>query len=206
MCAAVLAIAVRIMTLTHVLAALLLVLLISAPPVAADSVPDTGQPHVRITDRHLRTLFAEGVRSSPTLRALVSRLDASDVVVYVQPDPYASPGFAGRLTLLSVVGDIRYVLVRVAPLSSAVQELGMVGHELQHAVEVAEKPEIVDASSMYREYMRMGYVSGSTGSGLVFDTRAAIEVGELVSQELRSASSLSGGHADVTPVGVSRSD
>lgn len=194
MCAAVLAMVVRTMTLIRVVPALLLLLFISAPVATADPIPDTRQAHVRILDRHLRTLFEEGLRDSPTLRALVSRLEASDVVVYLQPDPFGSPAFAGRTTLLSVVGDTRYMVIRLTPLPSDVQQLGMVGHELQHAVEVAERRDIVDEDSMYREYARLGYMSAMTGSGVAFETREATEVGTRVSEEMRSAASASDGH------------
>lgn len=205
MCAAVLAMAVRTMTLTRVLTVLVPVLLMSAPaPEAADSVPDgAGQSHVRIIDQRLRTLFEESRRSSPTLRALVSRLEESDVVVYLQSEPYASSGLAGRLSFLSVVSGVRYVVVHVTSLPSTVQQVAMVAHELQHAVEVAERPEIVDGASMFREYMRIGYVKGSTWSGVAVDTRAAIEVEGQVTNELRSTLKLAGRQAEVTSVDTS---
>ena len=130
-------------------------------------------------------LYGLGLVHSPTLRALASRLEASDVVVYLTTDPDAPSGVAGRLTFLSVVGGLRYVVVRVAPLRSAVQQLGMIGHELQHAVEVADRLDIVDDESLFREYMRIGYLSGLTAGGTLVDTRAASEAGWRVSQELR---------------------
>lgn len=176
------------MTQTRVLAGFLLVLLVLVPSrVAAESVPDLGQPHVRITDGRLRAMFEAGLRSSSTFRALLSRLDESDVVVYLQPDVNAAFGLGGRLTFLSMVKGIRYVVVRVARLHSPIQQVAMIAHELQHAVEVAECPEIVDASSLFREYMRIGYVNGSTGSGVAFDTRAAMEAGARVTDELRES-------------------
>lgn len=99
----------------------------------------------------------------------------------------APGGVAGRLTFLSVVGDTRYVVIRLAPLRSVVQQLAMMGHELQHAVEVAERPAIVDAESMYREYLRIGYMNGATGSGLGVDTNAAVKTGGRIIDELRDA-------------------
>lgn len=180
--------AVSTMTLTPVFRVLVAVLLISeATPVRAHSVPDNAQPHIRISDGRLRALFEQGLRSSATLRALVSRLEDSDVVVYLEADMPGLVSFGGRLTFVSVVGGIRYVVVRVAPLASPIQQLGMMGHELQHAVEVAERPAIVDTDSLFREYMRIGYVSGWTGTGVAVDTRAAIDSGERVTEELRSA-------------------
>jgi len=172
--------------MTRVVLLCWLALLMTARPSPADSIPDpVEQRHVRITEPRLRQLFAAGLQGSPTFRSLVERLEQSDVVVYLQSDIYGSPGVAGRLTFLSVVAGTRYVVVRLTPLPSVVQQLGMIGHELQHAVEVAERPEIVDAESMFREYMRFGYLNGASGSGVAVDTRAAMEVGSLVSDELR---------------------
>jgi hypothetical protein len=175
------------MTLTR-LVIIFLAALMSATPAAADAVPDVSSHlHVRIIDHRLRTLFEEGLHRSPTLRGLVSRLEASDVVVYLQPDAYAMGDVAGRLTWLSAVNGVRYVMVRVRRLASVLQQLAMIGHELQHAVEVAETPEIVDGPSMLREYTRIGYINGAMSSGVTVDTQAALDAGEQVAEELRSA-------------------
>jgi hypothetical protein len=178
------------MTVTRVLVVVLLLLLLMAPqPIAAESAIDPGNsPRIRMTEPRLRMLFHAGLAHSPTLRALTTRLEASDVVVYLRSEPHAaSPGVAGRLTFLSVVGTLRYLVVRLTPLRSAVQQLAMIGHELQHAVEVAERPEIVDDASLYREYMRIGHHNGWVGPGVAVETQAATEVGTRVSRELRLA-------------------
>jgi hypothetical protein len=164
-----------------------LALLLSPKSSPAELIPDPNPPRIRITDARIRELFAAGLTSSPTIRSLVARIERSDVVVYVQGDAPGAWGVAGRLTLLSVVGDTRYVVIRLAPLRSVVQQLAMMGHELQQAVEVAERPAIVDAESMYREYLRIGYVNGATGSGLGVDTKAAVETGRRIIDELRDA-------------------
>lgn len=173
------------MTLTRLIFLCSLVLLLSPRPSAADSISDLDKRNIRITDAWIRELFAAGLAGSPTFRSLVERIEESDVVVYVQSAPYGAPGFAGRLTFLSVVGDTRYVLIRLSPLRSAVQQVAMMGHELQHAVEIAEQPAIVDSESLYREYLRIGYLNGSIGFGVAVDTKAAMEVGGRVSDELR---------------------
>jgi hypothetical protein len=173
------------MTPTRALAVLLL-LSLAATPARADDDDPADPPHVRVTDRRLRVLFEEGKGSSPTFQALVSRLEESDVVVYVEEDRSSTDGFEGRLSFLSVVGGTRYLLIRLVPLASPIQQLAMMAHELQHAVEVADNPDVVDEASLFREYMRIGYLNGVTSTGLAVDTRAAIETAALVAQELRS--------------------
>jgi hypothetical protein len=58
-------------------------------------------------------------------------------------------------------------------------------HELQHAVEIADTPAIVDGQSLVREYHRIGYVNSKSAlPGIAFDTQAAVRVGERVLKEL----------------------
>jgi hypothetical protein len=102
--------------------------------------------------------------------------------VYLQCDGPGAPD--GRLTFLSAVGGYRYVVVRMSRFSR-MQQIAMMAHELQHAVEIAETPAIVDGESLVREYKRIGYVNTlSPLPGVAFDTRAAVRAGEQVMKEL----------------------
>jgi len=164
---------------------LLLCLLVVTPSLSMAAEPiaeNPRRPPIRSTDRRLRSLLEEGLRTSPTLRALVARLHASDVVVYLQCDGPGAPD--GRLTFLSAVGGYRYVVVRMSRFSR-MQQIAMMAHELQHAVEIAETPAIVDGESLVREYKRIGYVNTlSPLPGVAFDTQAAVRAGERVMKEL----------------------
>ena len=164
---------------------LLLCLLVATPSLSMAAEPiaeNPRRPPIRSTDRRLRSLLEEGLRTSPTLRALVARLHASDVVVYLQCDGPGAPD--GRLTFLSTVGGYRYVVVRMSRFAR-MQQIAMMAHELQHAVEIAETPAIVDGESLVREYKRIGYVNTwSTLPGVAFDTQAAVRAGEKVLKEL----------------------
>ena len=64
------------------------------------------------------------------------------------------------------------------------------GHELQHAVEIADRPTIVDTASMQREYERIGYVNhiASTAGIISFETDLALRVGDRIFRELRNDS------------------
>jgi hypothetical protein len=164
---------------------LLFCLLVATPSLSMAAEPITESPRrppIRSTDRRLRMLLEEGLRTSPTLRALVARLHASDVVVYLQCDGPAAPD--GRLTFLSSAGGYRYVVVRMARFGR-LQQIAMMAHELQHAVEIAEIPAIVDGESLEREYKRIGYINPwSSLPGVAFDTLAAVRAGEQVLREL----------------------
>ena len=164
---------------------LLLCLLVATPSLSMAAEPimeGPRRPPIRSTDRRLRSLLEDGLRTSPTLRALVARLHASDVVVYLQCDGPGGPD--GRLTFVSAVGGSRYVVVRMGRFSK-MQQIAMMAHELQHAVEIADTPAIVDGASLVREYRKIGYVNQwSNLPGVAFDTAAAVRAGEQVLREL----------------------
>ena len=77
---------------------------------STDPRPAPGEPRVRTTDRRVRALIDEAVLASPSLRALVARVEQSDVVVYVQCEPAPPSVIAGRLTFVTTAGGLFTVL------------------------------------------------------------------------------------------------
>jgi hypothetical protein len=156
---------------------------------AAGAEPRPHIPRIRTPDPRIRSLIEEGLRTSPTFRALADRIEQSDVVVYVHCE--ASPSrVGGRLTFVSAAGGFRYVVVRMGWLPSSRQQIAMLGHELQHAVEIADTPAIVDAASLAHAYRRMAGAKEVTRAGAVttaFDTDAANAAGSRVLRELSAA-------------------
>jgi hypothetical protein len=141
---------------------------------------------VRTTDRRISSAVEIGLRDSPTFRELVNRINASDVVVYVTADASElPPGLDGQLTFLSATGGFRYVVVRVNSKLSAARLVALLGHELQHAREVADSDAIVDSRSMAHAYAaRLGYHNRADTDGHTFDSVAAVRAGEQVLREL----------------------
>jgi hypothetical protein len=76
---------------------------------------------------------------------------------------------------------------------TVVIQIATLGHELQHAVEIAEAPEVVDARSLARFYARVGS-ERTSGACRLFDTQAAVDIGWQVSRELRKTSSTATQH------------
>jgi hypothetical protein len=165
-----------------------LVLILLATPffaMAADSITDSPRRPIRTTDRRLRMLLEDGVRTSPTLRALVERLQTSNVVVYLRCDGVTENPTDGRLTFVSSVGGYRYIVIRMTRLLSPERQIALMAHELQHAVEIADAREVVDSESLLREYQRIGFVNPwSRLPGIAFDTHAAVEAGTQVLREM----------------------
>jgi hypothetical protein len=165
----------------------LLLLLVATPSIANASGPSRGglRGHIRTTDDRLRRLLDQGLRSSPTFRALVQRLLESDVVVYLWWDSPRQRVTDGRLTFVSAAGGYRYVVVRLLAMASAERQIAIMAHELRHAIEIADAPDVVDGESLTREYRRIGFLSSLPfAENLAFDTNAAVEAGLRVLREL----------------------
>lgn len=141
-------------------------------------------PHVRSEEREILETLAHGVSVSPSLHALVDRLDVSDVVVYLGFDRSPSPRLAGHLTLIAAVPGRRYLRVAIDRRLNGLQRVGILGHELQHAVEIAESPWVTDETSLSTLYRRIGFRSdGATGE--CFESVGAIFAGRSVEKEMR---------------------
>jgi hypothetical protein len=142
-----------------------------------------GGPRLRTTDTRMARLLEQALSRSARVRALAAQLDAGDVIVYLMLDPRLDSGLAGRLTLLGRSPLFRFVRVVLNGSRSIDQMLVSLGHELQHAVEVLEAPEVVDEASLLALYQRIGTetrVSGRPG----WETAAAFRVGQEVRREL----------------------
>ena len=143
-------------------------------------------------DRHVRTehprvtaaLF-EGVRRSRTFASLIDALDRSDVIAYVQLVHDLPRASRGRLLLASKTNGQRYVRIQMLPFLPHDDMIAVLGHELRHAVEIAEAPEIHDEASFRRFYQRAG---AGISDGFGFDTEAARIAGDRVKRELREMS------------------
>jgi hypothetical protein len=161
--------------------ALGVLLLISSPGVA-DLPRDGG--HVRTVDARLQSHIDEGRLRSSFFRALVARLDASDVIVYAESDCALPPRIFGRLAFMGAAGGRRYVHVLISCALGDDEHIAALGHELRHAVEIADAPSVIDAASLGREYRRIGFASHGQPRGFAFESRAAIDAARQVWVEL----------------------
>ena len=97
---------------------------------------------------------------------------------------FTSTAFSGRLALLSSGSDTRYVIVELACGQSRVDALVTLGHELQHAVEVARAPAVVSAPTLAAHYARIGLRTSGPTEPLTFETQAALDVSSSVRREV----------------------
>jgi hypothetical protein len=144
-------------------------------------------PHVRSTDPDLVAALAQGTRASATLRRLVDTLEASDVIVYLTFDRNPSPQLAGHISLTTTAGERRYLRISIDPRTVGCQRFALLGHELQHAVEIAESRMVTDDATLTALYRRIGFKSGGSRRGECFDSVGAILAGQIVQKEVLAA-------------------
>ena len=135
---------------------------------AADRTRDGG-PRIRPQDARITSVLQEGIARSATFRALVDRIEASNVIVYVGVDPLMKSSLAGALTWMTQAGDYRYLRASISTDLTSDQMIATLAHELQHAVEVIEDESVVDEKTLVALYKRIGQPSQRRGAIAVGD-------------------------------------
>ena len=142
--------------------------------------------NIRASDEELVALLDEGMKRSPTFKSLVDRLSKSDVILYVRPDVTAKNNAPTRLTFLAAQGGYRYLVIRVTS-GRKEQQLATLGHEMQHAVVIADAASVVDSQSLKREFERVGKLTQpSVGDDFFFESPVAEEVRRRILSEVTS--------------------
>jgi hypothetical protein len=143
------------------------------------------QTVLRPANRYLRNVIAEGLLHSATLRSLVSRLESLNTIVYLDSGQPLGPNTLGRTRLMVATGIFRYIRTDLDDRLPRVDLLALLGHELRHAVEIAEHPSVVDEPTLIALYREIGSAHGSLpGNKQWFETDAAIATGRKVYLEL----------------------
>jgi hypothetical protein len=158
------------------------VLLVAA--LASAETPAGPAPHVRAETHEARALVDELAARSATARALVDRIQASDVIVYVRHRTFEDPGLDGRTGLLGSDPARRFLVVELACGRAYLTQLVTLGHELQHAVEIADVATAFDASSLAALYSRIGERQSRSAGRVTFETRNARDTALQVRREL----------------------
>ena len=138
---------------------------------------------IRPQDPRLADLLRAGVARSATFRAIVNRLEAGKMIVYVSLSPTMRSSLAGKLTWITEAGGFRYVRATINTEQSGDQMIATLAHELQHALEVSDDVSVVDQRSLLGLYRRIGRPSYS-GINAAWETVAAQQTGFQVRREL----------------------
>jgi hypothetical protein len=124
------------------------------------------------------------------------RLRASTVERHRLVQPATCAGGRIRSCLVSVNGSHheRHIRINVDPHRSHDWLIATVAHELQHAVEIAEDPEVIDASGALKLYRRIALGRCHEGLSEECETTLALATERKVLEELFAQTRESGAH------------
>ena len=137
---------------------------------------------VRSTNSRLARAIGQGSVRSATFRRMVEALRATDVIIHVESGDCDCRRANACLSLLAASGGVRYLRASVSLRRLDVELIEQIGHELQHALEIAGQAEIISDATLAAYYR-----SHSQGCGRLthcFETAAARTAGQAVRTEL----------------------
>ena len=137
-------------------------------------------PHVRANgDPAVASLIEEASRASATFRKLVTAIDGTNGLVYVEQG-HCRHGVRACLTLsVKVAGPYRILRILLDLHRELSQLIGSLGHELQHALEVLSDARLTTSQAAYLFYAQIA----PTATGR-FETDDAIRTGLQVEREV----------------------
>jgi hypothetical protein len=138
--------------------------------------------HVRSTDPRVQQWLRIGAAESPTFRSLLNTLADSDLIVHVQSVDRLMT--AGQTYFVTATATVRYVRIEVVFRGSVKELVALIGHELQHAVEIAQEPRIRDRQALSLFYKGM---PGNSMSTTEYDSVAARVIEDRVRREMWGA-------------------
>ena len=160
----------------------LVLLTLSAAHPATAGAATTPSTHTRPLTPSAAALLADATTRSSIVRTLLQDLERTDVVVYLSD---SMVGWAGEprayLSFMSSTASTRYLVVRIDRWRLApFERIAWLGHELQHAMEVAAAPDVKNASGLTHLYRRIGW-EDTKGR---FESDAARAIGHRVRNQL----------------------
>jgi hypothetical protein len=156
-------------------AAVPVVALLLAWPFASSGAQRADNPsffNIRPLNDAAEELLRVSTERCPTIDRLGRYLETSNVVVYLTVMPLLDYD-TGATRFMSSAGGTRYLAIDVNSMNDTWSVVGWLAHELQHAVELAENPDVVDAETMAALYRKIGWPVSDTE----WETDEAVRVG-----------------------------
>jgi hypothetical protein len=135
---------------------------------------------VRTESPEVRRLIEDTASRSRTVRELLARLAQTDTIVYVEftPSPLVP---TARTKLVTTASGARFLRIGININAASGDRGPWLGHELQHALEIAERRDIRDENAVRALYHQIGRSHGTDQ----FETDGARSVEWTVRSELR---------------------
>ena len=144
-------------------------------PVSAFADPSYS---VRPLDASAAAAIANGQRCSAVIRGLIAELEQSNLIVHVEVDWQLPLALGGATNFVTSKGGYRFVRIRIAARLTPRERVVTLGHELQHAVEIAQS----DADD-HRDVRRLLDESGYTLGGRYYETDSARRIEQQIRME-----------------------
>lgn len=136
---------------------------------------------VRTSNADIAALIQQANERSKTFRGLIDAIAATDGIVFIEPGT-CGRGMRACFVTVTKPGPNRMLWVKVDLRGIDCDLMGLIGHELQHTVEVLGDPRITTGTDMYFFYR---YNPDGRSGSPAFETDAAIKTGEAVRAEVR---------------------
>ena len=158
---------------------------VSTNPSLAWSADVEAPPLVRVRSENpsIAAIIREAAERSPIFRRLIERIEATDGLVYVQEGTCGHSVLACLTLSVQVAGPHRLLRILVDPRrdKNDCDFMASIGHELWHAIEVLQEPNVRDFPAAYAFFDRKGPTDKGKGR---FETQAARRTGLEVSSEV----------------------
>jgi hypothetical protein len=167
--------------------------LASNPHPGAEAERGGKAPVVRPASPTLAGAVQDGRRRSSTFDALIIRLENSDLIVYLRVGSCPDPQSLACLSMIGAAPSNRFVQLTFVMRMHGVDTIlarftdhfiAQIGHELQHALEVADDPTVVDGLTLDSAYRRLGFRPDPKTT--TYETSNAISAGRSVLNELHT--------------------
>jgi hypothetical protein len=143
--------------------------------------PSPPTDHIRTSEPVIASLLKYGYGASATFRLLVDALNRSNLLVYVD---LRKDGTGTGLHRLAASNGVRFAWISIARDRGQEQLTARLAHELQHAVEIATVPEVVNDGTLAAYYRRRGFSQGGGTTAETFESPAAQTIERTVFREL----------------------
>jgi hypothetical protein len=143
------------------------------------TISSSSSAHVRAATPTAQSLLTDAVARSAIVNELIEHLTRSDTFVYLELT--ASPEIpVARTKLVAASSGARFLRIAINVQTSPWDRLPLLAHELQHALEIADAPDVRDDAGLRRLYSKLGFSGGIDR----FETAAARDVERRVRMEL----------------------
>ena len=115
-----------------------------------------------------------------TIRSLIAQLEGSDVIVMLQVGILDRANVDGRTSLITAVPGTRFLRVMISGTRARRRALEMLGHELQHVVEISKAPTVRSEGALGAYMRRIGFETGTqrfeTEGALAAEAQVRLEI------------------------------